>query len=243
MAKKRFLFPFAYTLAVASLTISGLSCISCVSCSEYSATGYEVPRAEFEFKSFVTPDCPQVVATLRAILGDPPYTLSQVGFDKIRDWVAGNIEYMSDEERWGEDYWQSPALTLRLGTGDCEDFSVLLCSLLRAYGVDAERVYVALGVDDGEESGHAFVIEDWNCDGQWRRIESQAPAQLSSRGSWFKRPQPHPDSQLDKYEITGAFNDLYYYAKSFPWDGDQVNRDIRFVSEGLWCLASGPESF
>jgi hypothetical protein len=214
--KKRFLIPFACGAALGLLVVSGLSCVSCVIYRE-SPTGHGLPTTESEFKSYITPECPSVKEALQDILGDPPYELSQVGFDDIRDWVALNIDYMSDEERWGEDYWQTPEETLSYRTGDCEDFSILLCSLLRAYGIDAEQVYVALGVDN-EEQGHAFLIEDWYHDGEWQRIESQAPAQLSSWHLWFGPPTPHPDSELDKYEITAAFNDLYYYDESFPWD-------------------------
>jgi hypothetical protein len=214
--KKRFLIPLACGAALGLLTVSGLSCISCI-IYPASSIAHWFPATESEFESYITPECQSVEEALRDILGDPPYGLSQVGFDDIRDWVAINIDYMSDEERWGEDYWQTPEETLFYRTGDCEDFSILLCSLLRAYGIDAERVYVVLGVDD-EEDGHAFLIEDWYYDGEWRRIESQAPAQLSSWHSWFGFPNSHPDSRLDEYEITAAFNDLYCYDESFPWD-------------------------
>jgi hypothetical protein len=196
--------------------VSGLSCISCI-IYPASSIAHWFPATESEFESYITPECQSVEEALRDILGDPPYGLSQVGFDDIRDWVAINIDYMSDEERWDEDYWQTPEETLSYHTGDCEDFSILLCSLLRAYGIDAEQVYVALGVDD-EGEGHAFLIEDWYHDGEWRRIESQAPAQFSSWHSWFGLP--NPDSRLDEYEIAAAFNDLYYYDESFPWDED-----------------------
>lgn len=212
--KKRFLIPLACGAALGLLIMSGLSCISCI-IYQASSIAHELPMTESEFKSYITPECQSVKEALQDILGDPPYELSQVSFDNIRDWVAINIDYMSDEERWGEDYWQTPEETLSYCTGDCEDFSTLLCSFLRAYGIDAEQVYVALGVD-GEEDGHAFLIEDWNNDGEWQRIESQAPAQLSSWHTWFGLP--NPDSKLDEYEITAAFNDLYYYDESFPWD-------------------------
>jgi predicted transglutaminase-like cysteine proteinase len=214
--KKRLLIPLACGAALGLLIVSGLSCVSCVIYPE-SSIAHWLPTAESEFKSYITPECQSVKEALRDILGDPPYELSQAGFDDIRDWVAINIDYMSDEERWGEDYWQTPEETLPYRTGDCEDFSILLCSLLRAYGIDAERVYVALGVDD-EEYRHAFLIEDWNHDGEWRRIESQAPAQLSSWHSWFGLTKSNFDSELDEYEITAAFNDLYYYDESFPWE-------------------------
>ena len=216
--KKRFLILLACGAALGLLIVSGVNCISCVIYPE-SSTARELPTMEFEFKSYITPDCPWVEGTLQGILGAPPYEPSQAGFDDIRDWVVINIDYMPDEKRWGEDYWQTPEETLSYSTGDCEDFSTLLCSLLRAYGLDAEQIYVVLGVDD-KEDGHAFLIEDWNHDGEWRRIESQAPAQLSSWYLWFGPPKAHPDSELDEYEITEAFNDLYYYDESFPWDED-----------------------
>ncbi len=214
--KKGFVIPLVCGAALGLLVVSGLSCISCLIYSG-SSIAHGLPVTGSEFKSYITPECPWVGGTLQGILGDSPYELSQAGFDDIRDWVAINIDYMSDEERWGEDYWQTAEETLSYGTGDCEDFSVLLCSLLRAYGIDAEQVYVALGFDDGED-GHAFLIEDWYLDGEWRRIESQAPARLSSWRPRFGPPTLHPDSELERYEITAAFNDIYYYDESFPWD-------------------------
>jgi predicted transglutaminase-like cysteine proteinase len=218
--KKRFLILLAYGVALGLLIVSGLSCLSC-SCVTYreSSTAHELPTTEFDFKSYITPECLGVEETLQGILGDPPYEPSQAGFDDIRNWVASNIDYKSDEDRWGEDYWQTPEETLSYGTGDCEDFSTLLCSLLRAYGIGAGRVYVALGVDD-EEDGHAFLIENWYHEGEWRRIESQAPAQPSSWHRWFGSSKTHPDSGLDEFEIITAFNDLYYYDESFPWGED-----------------------
>jgi len=222
--KKRFLIPLACGAALGLLIVSGLSCISCI-IYPASSIAHWLPATESEFKSYIMPECQSVKEALQDILGDPPYELSQVGFDDIRDWVAINIDYMSDKERWGKDYWQTPEETLSYRTGDCEDFSILLCSLLRAYGIGAEQVYVALGVN-GEEDGHAFLMEDWNNDGECRRIESQAPAQFSSWHSWFGLP--NPDSRLDKYEITAAFNDFYYYDESFPWDEDQAD---------VWTLA------
>jgi predicted transglutaminase-like cysteine proteinase len=217
--KKRFLIPLACGAALGLLIVSGLSCVNSVIHPANPIANW-LPATESEFKSYIMPECPSVKETLQDILGDPPYTLSQAGFDAIRDWVATNIHYMSDEERWGKDYWQTPEETLSYHTGDCEDFSILLCSLLRAYGIAAEQVYVVIGINDQEDE-HAFLIEDWNHDGEWQRIEPQAPAQFSSWYSWFGLS--NPDSRLDKYKITAAFNDLYCYDESFPWDTNQTN--------------------
>jgi predicted transglutaminase-like cysteine proteinase len=215
--KKRFLIPLFFGVALSFLIVSGVSCVI----YPETSTASELPTTESAFKSYITPECPSVKEALQGILGAPPYEPSQAGFDDIRDWVADNIDYMPDEERWGKEYWQTSEETLSYRTGDCEDFSILLCSLLRAYGIDAEQVCVALSAD-GEEDGHAFLIEDWNNDGEWQRVESQAPAQLSSY-SRLLFLRPHPDSKLDKYEITAVFNDLYYYDESFSWNEVQAD--------------------
>jgi hypothetical protein len=182
------------------------------------------------YQSYVTPESQSVQEILHNILGAPPYEISQTGFNDIRDWVATNIDYLSDEERWGKDYWQTPEETLLYRTGDCEDSSILLCSLLRASGIGAQQVFVALG-DDGQGEGHAFVIDDWNQDGNWQRIEPQAPAQ-SSLHSWLDGLRTNPDVELDKYDITAAFNDLYYCdnsGASLSWMEGQVD---------VWTLAN-----
>jgi predicted transglutaminase-like cysteine proteinase len=219
--KKRFLVLLAYIAALGLLIVSGLSCSSLI--YSESSTVSKSPTTESDYKSYITPDCQSVKEVLQDILGTPPYGLSLSGFDDIRDWVADNIDYQSDDERWSGDYWQTPKETLLYGTGDCEDFAILLCSLLRAYGIGAEQVYVAIG-DDGEKHAHAFLIENWYKDGEWRRVESQASAQFSSY-SWLGHSKPHPDSELDQYEITVVFNDRYYNNddESFSWSEEQAH--------------------
>lgn len=201
-----------------TLCLLAASGLSCVVYRQSPTAGHASPRTESESRPFITPECSSVKECLQGILGVPPYEPTKDGFDAIRDWVAYNIEYKPDEERAGtSDDWQRPKEVLTDSrVGDCEDFSLLLCALLRAYGIGAERVFVVLGVD-GRDGAHAFLIEDWYLDGKWRLIEPQTPAQLRQGFPVFRLM----DSGLDKYEITVAFNDLYYYEGSFPWDEDQ----------------------
>jgi predicted transglutaminase-like cysteine proteinase len=229
--KKRFPARFACGAALVLLIMSGLSCVNRVIYLESPVASW-LPATESEFKSYIMPECQAVRETLQNVIGDPPYTPSQLGFDDIRAWVADNIAYKSDKEKWGKDYWQTPEETLLYQTGDCEDFSILLCSFLRAYGIDAQRVYVALGVD-GENDGHAFVIEDWYCDGEWRRVESQAAAQLPSYSRLFF-PGSYLDSRLDKYEITVAFNDLYWHDESFS--SEEAQEDSSTLADILTAI-------
>jgi predicted transglutaminase-like cysteine proteinase len=180
--RKRFLILFVSGIGLGLLVMSGLSCVA----------NYENPPAtpfdmtESELKAYITPNCTSVRDCVEDIVGAPPYEPTQDGFDAIRDWVAANIEYKSDEEQWGvEEYWQTPEETLSLHTGDCEDFAILLCTLLRAYGIGEEQIYVAVGVDN-DGYGHAFLIENWYLDGEWRAIEPQVGTQTFPPGRRFQ---------------------------------------------------------
>jgi len=212
--RKHFLTLAVSGLGLGLLVMSGLGCVA--SYEKPPTTQFDM--TELEIKACITPNCTLVWDCLQDILGDPPYELSRDGFDAIRDWVAANIEYKSDKEQWGvEEYWQTPDETLSLHTGDCEDFAILLCTLLRAYGIGEEQIYVAVGVDN-EGYGHAFLIENWYLDGEWRAIEPQVGTQTFPPGRRFKDFNLADFLLLRQYEIVAAFNDLYYYDESFPWD-------------------------
>jgi len=77
------------------------------------------------------------------------YPLEAHVYDNVKVlyyWVAYNVRYMSDVDRWGEeDYWQLPATTINLGTGDCEDQAILLTSLIRGAGVPRDKVHLVIG--------------------------------------------------------------------------------------------------
>ena len=237
--RKRLLISLTYIAAIALLMTSELGCVIY---RQDPLTSQAWPKAASGFKSYITLECPFVQECLCDILDDSTDEVTRDGFDGIRDWVAYNIDYKSDEERVGKtDDWQTPKETLENPrVGDCEDFSILLCTLLRAYGIDAEQVYVVIGID-GDDSAHAFLMENWYQGGEWRAIEAQAPTKLRHGFPVF----PIFDSGLDRYEIIVAFNDLYYYDGSFPWDEDQaksgtlaeeatgVNNIVRLLSQSL----------
>ena len=211
--RKHFLTLAVSGLGLGLLVMSGLSCVA--SYEKPPTTQFDM--TELEIKAYITPNCTLVWDCLQDILGDPPYELSKDGFDAIRDWVAANIEYKSDEEQWGvEEYWQTPEETLALYTGDCEDFAILHCTLLRAYGIGEEQLYVAVGVDN-DGYGHAFLIENWYLDGEWRAIEPQVGTEPSHPGRRFEDFNLADFLLLRHYEIVAAFNDFLYYDESFPW--------------------------
>ncbi len=109
--------------------------------------------------SFITPEDQNVIELKNKILKDKP--ILTVNWMALRDWVGNNIRYRSDNEIHGiMEYWQFPNETIQLRTGDCEDFSVLLCSLLRADGWSPDNVHVIVGEKNNQY--HAWVRVIWN---------------------------------------------------------------------------------
>ena len=105
--------------------------------------------------------------------GDIEFT-GDTEFDQVLEaanWVANNMTYEDDppdEDVWTASDQQFAEITNGGGTGDCEDFSILLCALMRfVIDVPANRVWVQGGIlsvpDDAPEDtppifGHAYVV-------------------------------------------------------------------------------------
>ena len=65
---------------------------------------------------------------------------------KINNWVNRNVIFKSDQESWGvPDDWQTLRETLKLRTGDCEDYAIAKWSLLQQYGVPQNQLQLWYG--------------------------------------------------------------------------------------------------
>jgi hypothetical protein len=126
------------------------------------------------------------------------------------NWVATHMVYVSDPDPPG-DVWTSSdelynaILANGFGTGDCEDFSILLCALLRFHtqgGIPANRVWVQGGVIVApvEEVrppvfGHAYVVYKAQKKGifyiepQWGGMPYRGA--FPSILHWYERPPPN----------------------------------------------------
>jgi transglutaminase-like putative cysteine protease len=118
------------------------------------------------------------------------------GWMAIKDWVSGNIKYAHDSDRHGRpEYYQLPRETIQSGYGDCEDYAILMVSLLRAAGWQADRAYVTIGEPKaGSGSRHAWVRLNVDVIG-WQNLEPQ-----SATGYWLL---------LQDYFCLGDFDDVY----------------------------------
>ncbi|MCP8317371.1 MAG: transglutaminase-like cysteine peptidase [archaeon] len=149
-------------------------------------------------KLYITPNDPVVKSTLNNILSNKFFLTPN--WMAIRDWVANSVDYAYDSDEYGSEQWQLPRETIQKGLGDCEDFSILMVSLLRANGWDADEVYVVLGYNPSSDSYHAWVKLNLGL-GLWYSLEPQGDNWNFILGDWLS---------LSGYEAVCQFNDVYY---------------------------------
>ena len=99
----------------------------------------------------------------------------------INRFFNQTIRWQSDEEIYGEtDFWATPAETLGLGRGDCEDFTIAKYVSLRQLGVPADQLrltYVKLQIT-GERSQAHMVLAWYATPGSTPLILDNANAQI-----------------------------------------------------------------
>lgn len=96
------------------------------------------------------------------------------------------------------DYWQTPKETLRLGTGDCDDWSILLYCLLREANIPCYRLKCVITnvVQDKKPFGlHFDLVYLARYDYEWYTIE----------GTWY------PTIALQRYLNTPRKQSTDYY--------------------------------
>jgi predicted transglutaminase-like cysteine proteinase len=135
--------------------------------------GADVPRTFSDdaerVKLFVTPREPSLVALKDEVLKESLLKLKD--WIALRNWVGNNIQYRHDNDVHGvREYWQFGKETVTLKTGDCEDFSILLCSLLRAAGYSPNDVYIVIGKN--QNGYHSWVKINIGSLG-WYNLEPQ----------------------------------------------------------------------
>lgn len=61
--------------------------------------------------------------------------------ERVNHFINRSVSFVSDQQAWGAyDYWATPAQTLRLGKGDCEDFAIAKYFSLVRMGVPSEKL-------------------------------------------------------------------------------------------------------
>ena len=132
----------------------------------------------------------------------------------IFEYVRKEITYVTEgnPKKWKypqpflqfkPEFWQLPRETIEWGSGDCEDQSILLCTMMRMVGVPASNVRVVLGIlhVSGGIGGHAWV--EFNMGDTWYALESTSV--------YFNYMEKEEYYSLFSPDIMGWFNDEEYY--------------------------------
>lgn len=78
---------------------------------------------------------------------------------RVNQWVNRAIAYVGDDRNYRQrDFWATAEQTIARGKGDCEDFAILKMQMLRAAGVDPERMKLVLLRDLAANADHAFLL-------------------------------------------------------------------------------------
>ena len=147
--------------------------------------------------------------------------------EAIFKYVQNRIEYMTEgnPKKWSYpksflqhrfDFWQLPRETIEWKSGDCEDQSILLCTMLRIVGVPASDVRVALGSVQfaGGESGHAWV--ELYTGGTWYVLDATGSAwNYISLDRYY---------ELFSVDVWGWFNDQDYRMEKSPLAESSVSK-------------------
>lgn len=116
-------------------------------------------------------------------------------------FVQSTISYKDDQNLYGtSEFWAFPVETLFLRHGDCEDTTILLCSIYQAMGIDCALLdysnHEAVGVDLGD--GHYHFCE----------TTSSSPQEIGSTNLhyWSEDPVIYPVGKTPDY--FGSLNSL-----------------------------------
>jgi predicted transglutaminase-like cysteine proteinase len=189
--------------ASSSLRVVSLqaSCEDSVDAYSFSF-GADVPRTFSDnpelVKLFVTPRDPKLVELKDEVLKDAPLKVKD--WIALRNWVGDNVQYRQDDDIYGvREYWQFGKETVDLKTGDCEDFAILLCSLLRAAGYSPDDVYVVVGRN--VNGYHAWVKINLDILG-WYNLEPQENGWATLVGDFIT---------LSDFQALYEFNDQQFH--------------------------------
>lgn len=79
--------------------------------------------------------------------------------ERVNQWVNRQIAYADDASNYRQrDFWATAEETVARGSGDCEDYAILKMHLLRAAGIDSDRMKLVLLRDQAINADHALLL-------------------------------------------------------------------------------------
>ena len=134
--------------------------------------------------------------------GVKAYDSSSIKIEKILEFISEVVTYQLEMD----DIFRFPLETLSLGSGDCDDYSILVATLFECVGIDSalayfetnngDHVLVLVHLDELAISNPYYEQRYYLYDdlthyglqsGQWIMIEPQSPIEYQGDSEWFEQ--------------------------------------------------------
>ncbi|HEY0625761.1 MAG TPA: transglutaminase-like cysteine peptidase [Allosphingosinicella sp.] len=126
-------------------------------------------------------------------------------------WVNRNINFVEDRDQYGRnDLWVEGAQSLRRGRGDCEDYALAKMQLLRAAGIPAHDMYLAIVKDLVRRADHAVLIVRTN--GRFLVLDNNTDRLVDANATQDYRP-------IFTYGAAGSWTHGYTRTADAPRNG------------------------
>lgn len=110
---------------------------SCWLCSPLLAADASTPQPSALSTALSDARLASWLSLLDNSAGDP----EREQLERVNHFINRSVSFVSDAQAWGtDDYWATPAQTLSLGQGDCEDFAIAKYFSLVRLGVPSEKL-------------------------------------------------------------------------------------------------------
>ena len=81
------------------------------------------------------------LASWQTLLDNSAHDDERAQLERVNHFINRSVSFVSDQQAWGaDDYWATPAQTLSLGKGDCEDFAIAKYFSLVRMGIPSEKL-------------------------------------------------------------------------------------------------------
>jgi len=151
--------------------------------------------------------------------------------DEIFWWVKKNIKFNRDPVP--AELIQSPEMTIKVKTGDCDDMVILLDSMMQSVGIPTRYVTISYLPDAKDDYTHVYLealVSKENQKAKWKPYDASVP---NSTPGW-KPPKYYKMGIWEpggKYrELAGFFDDLVDSVKQFA---NNVEEEYKRVEDDI----------
>ena len=186
---------------------------------------------------------PRIRRTATDILRGVPAYNDPAEVSAIYNWVLRNIRFTKDMLGVGHgiETLQPAAAILETRAGDCDDFVILLASLLGSVGYETQAVTVAASASDPENFSHIYLEAKVN--GRWTALDAARPdAQFGRAPEVYWMSRRWPLTHAGDREMLGGLS--MTTRRSFPrfglgdFDWGQLIEEIPEITKGTAQIIS-----